>query len=113
MTDAGFEKLLKQKLSTVLPNVYELVYAGDEVEKFISFSYYSRGVYFANDTPTAKSWFVNVTLWVKKGVAVAKTREHLKNTIIEMGGTYPRCETATDDEWKQFIYEFEYVGGVD
>ena len=113
MTDAGFEKLLKQKMSAVLPNVYELVYVGDDVEKYLTFSYYSRGRHFANDTPTAKSWSVNVTLWAKKGVAVAKDRERLVNAIQNMGGTYPRCETGTDDEWKQFVYEFEYVGGVD
>ena len=113
MTDSSFEKHLKEHLRTVLPNVYDLVYSGDDVPKYLVYSYYSRGRLFANGKPTAKTWAVNVTLWAKKGIGVYKDREKLVETIVKMGGTYPTCETAVVDEWKQFVYEFEVAGGVD
>lgn len=112
MTDERFNEILCAALSRVCPMVREGVYTGDDVDMYITFVYYVRGTSFANDAPTAKLWSVTVTLWVRKGIPAYKLREQMKAVITEMGGTYPVTETATDDGWQQYVYEFEYAGGV-
>lgn len=113
MTDEQLNELLTETLKKVVPTVREGVYTGNDAEKYITFVYYVRGVHHANDRPTAKNWRITVTLWARKGVKTYEDRTLLKQVIEEMSGSYPSTETATDDGWQQYIYEFEYTGGVE
>ena len=64
ITDSDLNGMLVEALETVLPDVWEGVYTGDDLDKYLTFVHYSRGVVYANDRPTAKTWRVTVTLWV-------------------------------------------------
>jgi hypothetical protein len=113
MTDEMFNELLVTELKKVAAFVREGVYTGDDVPVYITFSYYVRGTNHANDRPSAKTWRVIVTLWAKKGVPVYAERTKMKEVIELFSGSYPSVETATDDGWQQYIFEFEYAGGVE
>lgn len=112
MTDERFNEILTEEFKKIVPLVREGVYTGEDVDMYITFVYYVRGTMFANDAPTAKLWSVTATLWVRKGIPAYKLREQLKSAITALGGTYPTVETATDDGWQQYVYEFECAGGV-
>lgn len=112
MTDERFNEILTEAFTAIVPLVREGVYTGNDADAYITFVYYVRGTAFANDTPTAKLWSVTATLWVRKGIPAYKLREQMKSAITALGGTYPTVETATDDGWQQYVYEFEYAGGV-
>lgn len=112
-TDGELNELLVQVLETVLPDVWEGVYTGDDLTKYLTFSHYSRGISYANDRPTAKTWRVTVTLWAQNRVNVDTEREAVRLAIWTAFGEYPACEVATDDGWQQYIYEFTAVGGVE
>lgn len=111
-TDKEFQTLLVSTLKTVCPSVHEGVYTGDDVDSYIAFTYYRRGILFANNKPTASVWSCFVSLWVRKGVDAFPMREALPKAILDMGGTYPVEEIETDGEWKEYVYEFQYGGAV-
>lgn len=113
MTDERFNELLVTELKKVAALVREGVYTGDDVPVYITFSYYVRGTNHANDRPSQKLWRVTVTLWAKKGIPVYTERTKMKEVIEGFSGSYPTTETATDDGWQQYIFEFEYAGGVE
>lgn len=113
MTDELFNELLTAELKKVAALVREGVYTGDDADVYITFSYYVRGTFHGNDRPGAKTWRVTVTLWAKKGVPVYAERTKMKEVIENFSGSYPTTETATDDGWQQYIFEFEYTGGVE
>lgn len=113
MTDEEFNRLLVNALKTVVPTVREGVYTGEDCDRYITFVYYVRGIHSANDRPTAKKWQVTVTYWARSGIRTYEDRALLRRVIEEMSDSYPSCETATDDGWQQFIYEFSYVGGIE
>lgn len=112
-TDAELNGILTACLETVLPDVWEGVYTGDDLSKYLTFTHYSRGVDYANDRPTAKEWRVTVTLWAKNREDTETEREGVRLAIWRTFGAYPICTNATDDGWQQFIYEFTAVGGVE
>ena len=112
-TDAELNGMLVTALEGVLPDVWEGVYTGDDLPKYLTFSHYSRGVDYANDRPTAKSWRVTVTLWAQNRENVDIEREAVRLAIWRTFGEYAGCEVATDDGWQQYIYEFTAVGGVE
>lgn len=112
-TDGELNELLVQALETVLPDVWEGVYTGDDLPKYLTFSHYSRGVNYANNRPTAKSWRVTVTLWAQNRVNVDVEREAVRLAIWRAFGEYPACEVATDNGWQQYIYEFTVAGAVE
>lgn len=112
-TDAELNELLVAALEGVLPDVWEGVYTGDDPDKYLTFSHYSRGVNYANNRPTAKTWRVTVTLWAKNRVNVDAEREAVRLAIWRTFGEYPGCEVATDDGWQQYVYEFTAIGGVE
>jgi hypothetical protein len=111
-TDKEFQTLLTDALKTVCPVVREGVYTGDDVPCYITFMYYRRGVLFANGRPSASVWRCFVTLWVKKGVDAHHMREAMPGVITSIGGTYPTEDIDTDGEWKAYVYEFQFGGGV-
>lgn len=113
MTDEKLNELLVRELKKVVSLVREGVYTGDDVDVYIVFSYYVRGVFHSNDRPSGKTWSINVTLWARKGVPVYNERDKLKEVIESFSDSYPSLEVATDDGWQQYIYEFEYTGGVE
>lgn len=112
MTDERFNEILTAAFGKIVPLVREGVYTGDDVDMYITFVYYVRGDTYANDAPTAKIWRVTATLWARKGIPAYKLREDMKAAVLSVGGTYPVVETATDDGWQQYVYEFECAGGV-
>lgn len=111
-TDEEFQKAMVPLLKTVCPTVREGVYTGNDVDSYITFYFYRRGTMFSNGRPTSTVWRVFITLWVKKGVESYGMRESLMQVIADMGGTYPTEEIDTEDEWKQYVYEFQIGGGV-
>lgn len=113
MTDEGFNRLLVKALKKVVPTVREGVYTGEDCDKYITFAYYVRGIKSANDRPTAKIWQVTVTYWARNGIRTYEDRTLLRQAIEEEFGEYPSCETATDDGWQQYVYEFSYIGGIE
>lgn len=113
MTDGEFNELLTSALKKITPTVREGVYTGEDADKYITYTYYVSGIHSANDRPTAKKWFVSVTLWARKGVPVYTEREKLRQVIEEIGGSYPSVMTATDNGWQQYVYEFYFVGGIE
>lgn len=113
ITDSDLNEMLVEALETVLPDVWEGVYTGDDLDKYLTFVHYSRGFFYANDRPTAKAWRVTVTLWARNRVNADAEREAVRMAIWREFGEYAVCETATDDEWQQYIYEFTAVGGVE
>jgi hypothetical protein len=113
ITDSDLNGMLVEALETVLPDVWEGVYTGDDLDKYLTFVHYSRGVVYANDRPTAKTWRVTVTLWARNRVNADTEREAVRMAIWREFGEYAVCETATDDGWQQYIYEFTAVGGVE
>ncbi len=113
MTDEIFNELLTAELKKVTALVREGVYTGEDVDVYITFSYYVYGTFHADDRPSAKTWRVIVTLWARKGIAVYTERTYLKEIIELFSGSYPSTQTATDDGWQQYIYEFEYTDGVE
>lgn len=113
MTDGELNGMLTQALETVLPDVWEGVYTGNDLDKYLTFSHYSRGVFHANNRPTGKTWQVTVTLWTKNRVNADEEREAVRMAIWRAFGEYPTCENATDDGWQQYIYEFSVSGGVE
>lgn len=112
-TDRELNRRLTAALETVLPDVWEGVYTGNELDKYLTFSHYSRGIFHANDRPMAKSWRVTVTLWARNDVDAETEREAVRLAIWREFGEYASCENATDDGWQQYIYEFTAVGGVE
>lgn len=113
ITDSDLNGMLVEALETVLPDVWEGVYTGDDLDKYLTFVHYSRGVVYANDRPTAKTWRVTVTLWARNRVSVDAEREAVRMAIWREFGEYAVCETATDDGWQQYVYEFTVAGGVE
>lgn len=113
MTDEAFNKLLVAELKKVAEKVREGVYTGEDADVYITFSYYVNGTKHANDRPSAKRWRVIVTLWARKGISVYRERTKLKSVIEALTGSYPSMETATDDGWQQYVFEFEHVGGIE
>lgn len=111
-TDAEFQAILVPALQTVCPVVREGIYTGNDVDCYITFVTYRRGVLFANGAPTASVWRCFVTLWVKKGVNAMPMRDGMYAAIRQAGGTYPTEEIDTDDDWKQYVYEFQSGGYV-
>lgn len=112
-TDGELNELLVAALEGVLPDVWEGVYTGNDLPKYLTFSHYSRGIGYANDRPTAKSWRVTVTLWAKNRVNADTERDAVRLAIWRAFGEYPACEVATDDGWQQYIYEFTVTGAVE
>lgn len=113
ITDSDLNGMLVEALESVLPDVWEGVYTGDDLDKYLTFVHYSRGVVYANDRPTAKTWRVTVTLWARNRVNADAEREAVRMAIWREFGEYAVCETATDDGWQQYIYEFTVAGGVE
>ena len=111
-TDKEFQILLVSTLKKVCPIVYEGDYVGDEADSYITFTYYRRGLMFANGKPTASVWNCFVYLWVRKGVDAFPMREALPKAVLDMGATYPVEEIETDGEWKSYVFEFQYGGSV-
>lgn len=111
-TDREFQEILVPALKTVCETVKEGVYTGDDVSCYITFSYYRRGVLYANGAPTASVWRCFVSLWVKKGVDAQPMREQMVQAICHMGGTYPSEDIGTDNDWKQYVFEFQFGGYV-
>lgn len=112
-TDRELNALLTETLEAILPDVWEGVYTGNDLEKYLTFSHYSRGVSYANNRPTAKTWRVTVTLWAANRADAEEEREAVRLAIWRTFGEYPSCEVATDDGWQQYIFEFTVVGGVE
>ena len=113
ITDSDLNGMLVEALESVLPDVWEGVYTGDDLDKYLTFVHYSRGVVYANDRPTAKTWRVTVTLWARNRVNADAEREAVRMAIWREFGEYAVCEVATDDGWQQYIYEFTVAGGVE
>ena len=111
-TDKEFQDILVPALKTVCGTVKEGVYTGNDVNCYITFSYYRRGANYANGRPTASVWRCYATLWVKKGVDAHEMRERMVQAICGMGGTYPSEEIETDGSWKQYVFEFQFGGYV-
>lgn len=113
ITDSDLNGMLVEALESVLPDVWEGVYTGDDLDKYLTFVHYSRGVVYANDRPTAKTWRVTVTLWARNRVNADAEREAVRMAIWREFGEYAVCENATDDGWQQYIYEFTVAGAVE
>ena len=113
ITDSDLNGMLVEARESVLPDVWEGVYTGDDLDKYLTFVHYSRGVVYANDRPTAKTWRVTVTLWAKNRVNADAERDAVRLAIWRAFGEYPACENATDDGWQQYIYEFTVAGAVE
>lgn len=111
-TDEEFQKILVPALEEVCPVVREGVYTGDDVPCYITFTTYRRGMLFADGHPTASFWRCFVSLFVKKGVDALHMREEMFRVIRSIGGTYPTEEIETENEWKQYDFEFEFDGYV-
>lgn len=111
-TDEQFQQMLVPALKTVCPTVREGIYTGEDVDCYITFYYYRRGVHFANGAPTASVWRCFCSLWVRKGVDAHPMREGMYAAVRAIGGTYPAEEIDTDGEWKQYVYEFQCGGYV-
>lgn len=113
MTDTEFSARLYDTLKTVLPDVWEGVYTGNDVDKYITFVYYTRGEMYANDNPTAKTYNVTVTLWAKNRVNVSLERSDIRTAIWRDFEAYPTTEIGYDDGWKQYIYEFSVSSEIE
>lgn len=111
-TDEEFQAILVPALQTVCPLVREGVYTGDDVSCYVTFSTFRRGALFANGYPTASVWRCIVSLWVKKGVDAQPMREAMYTAIRSVGGTYPTQEIGTEDDWKQYVFDFQCGGYV-
>lgn len=111
-TSEEFQKILVPALRTVCPTVREGVYTGNDVDCYITFYTYRRGLLYANGKPSASVWRCFVSLWVRKGVDAYAMRENMVKAICALGGTYPTEDIDTEDDWKQYTYEFQCGGYV-
>ncbi len=113
MTDEEFNAMLYEAFRQILPDVYEGVYVGRDVDKYITFTYYARGVMYANNRPTAQVRQVTATLWVRNGVSHWTERREMMQAIVRLCGKYPERIVATNGMWKQYVYEFPFVSGTE
>lgn len=108
MTDTQFNIMLEEAFSAVVPEVWEGVYVGDDLDEYITYTYYIRGALYANNSPTLRIRSVTVTLWVRNGVDCLDTREELTSAIVDLGGSYPTVTVLTAGDWNQIVFEFDY-----
>lgn len=113
MTDEAYNERLCEAFSAVVPDVWEGVYIGGDVDLYITFSYSSLGVMFANNRPTAQKRLVTATLWARRGLRVFRERREMCAAILRLCGRLPERTVATDGAWRQYIFEFETVDGVE
>lgn len=112
MTDTQYNIMLEEVLSEVVPEVWEGVYTGDDVDEYITYTYYAKGAMYADNQPTVLLRYTTVTLWVRNGVDHLETRDDLYDAIMSLEGTAPEVTVLTDSEWNQIVYEFVYPSDV-
>ena len=108
ITDEVYNAMLEHAFSAVVPDVWEGIYTGADVDEYITFAYEGRGMLYANNKPKYLVRGTTVVLWVRNGVDAFLHKQKLKKAIISLGGTIPKEQVATDNAWQQYIFEFEH-----
>lgn len=108
ITDDIYNAMLEEAFSKIVPDVWEGIYTGGDVDEYITFAYTERPDMFANGKPHALIRATTVVLWVRNGIDAFSHRRELKRAIVALDGTIPVEQVATDNAWQQYIFEFEH-----
>lgn len=107
-TDEEYNAMLEEAFAPIVPDVWEGIYTGGDVDEYITFAYMNAGRMYANGKPTAFVRETTVVLWVRNGVDAFAHRRKIRDAIIALDGTVPIEQVATDNAWQQYIYTFEH-----
>lgn len=111
LTDGQYNTLLVDTLSPIIEDVWEGIYTGDDLDKYITFYYNSQPTMFANNRPTVLLRYTTVVLWERNGEDAFSDREAVRAALKGLGGTVPQMSVATESSWQQFIFTFTYGCG--
>lgn len=111
MTDDQYNALLETAFSPIVPDVWEGVYTGEDLDTYITFFYENQPAMFANNRPTVLLRNTTVVLWVRNGEDAFAMRDALRRAILSFEMTVPTEQVATDNGWQQYIFTFTYSSG--
>lgn len=107
-TDGEYNALLENALSAVTPDVWEGVYTGEDVDRYITFFYTNTPTMYANDRPTILLRDTTVVLWERVGIDAFEDRQAVQDALAGLGGTFPISAISTDNGWQQFVFRFTH-----
>lgn len=109
-------RILKAVSFTKLPCV-QVSYNGD-AETYFTFNLQAIPAVFADDTPDADIWLIQLHLYAPFTQDTTKLRRQVRKAIHEAGFTYPDLTDAssgirsTDGTEQHVVFEFEDATGV-
>lgn len=84
-----------------------------ESDRYYVFNYTTAGAIYADDDPSAETYFIQVHLFAPLDENIAERIKQTKKVLNNAGFTWPRTTNASDEESRHIVFECEYVEGVD
>lgn len=104
------DETLKSTLSQILPELAPNQYTGNALE-YIVWNYNLTPVIFADSTPDAARYFVQVHMYLPSGVNPIQKRIDICRAMHTAGFTYPSVTNASDKSGQHYVFECEYADG--
>ena len=104
------DETLKSTLSQFVPELAPNQYTGDAVE-YIVWNYNLVPVIFADSTPDAARYFVQVHMYLPSGVNPIQKRIDICRAMHTAGFTYPSVTNASDKSGQHYVFECEILDG--
>lgn len=106
----NIDQRIKEALTPIIPEVQPDIYTGDAVE-YIVWNYNLGPVLFADSTPDAARYFVQVHMYLPSGVNPIQKRIDICRAMHTAGFTYPSVTNASDKSGQHYVFECEYTDG--
>lgn len=104
------DETLKSTLSQFVPELAPNQYTGNALE-YVVWNYNLVPVIFADSTPDAARYFVQVHMYLPSGVNPIQKRIDICRAMHTAGFTYPSVTNASDKSGQHYVFECEYTDG--
>ena len=84
-----------------------------EKSRYYVFNYFTSGAIFADDSPGAEIYSIQVHFFAPLNENITKRVKETKKALFCAGFTWPRLTNASDEESRHIVFECETVEGVD
>lgn len=103
---------IKAVVEPIVPVCVPDFYRGDE-KTYCTFNYDTMAIQYSDDEPQFLKHLIQIHLVAPRGTNLLKQRRRIADALFKADFDYPDIENASDEEEQHYVFETEYVEGVD